>query len=307
MDEIWKQLKEMTIKTIFLLVLCSVFFNVIEGISYYVMARKYNHNFRYMQGLGCSYYCSFFKLATLGSGTVISGMYYLSEYQVPASTSFGMITINYICQKIAVVLLSVIGFITFYPEMKRYYSAYFKFLIPGIIITIIVVIALLAVCLWKKFHDFLLFLSGKLVKNQQIRAKFNDLRDKLILVSSESRNILNDKKELTELLLLNMIKFIGWYMIPCVVLGYSDIYHMFFLISVSALSMSLIGVIPAPGAAGSTEAMFYALFCLITLDSKAAAIMILYRFFTYFLPFLIGTVLIIARRGRKSVYSSTTF
>lgn len=297
MDEIWEQLKSMTIKTMFFLVLCSVFFNVIEGMSYYIMAKKYNQDFKYIQGLGCSYYCAFFKLSTLGSGTAVSGMYYLSRYQIPPSTSFGMITINYICQKIAVAILCVIGFISFYPDMKKYYSEYFKYLIPGIIITIVVVIVLLAVCMWERIHDFLLYLSEKIVKNKKLRTKMGDLRSKLIMVRSESGNMLKDKKELAELVILNMIKFIGWYMVPCVVLGYSDIKNILFAFSVSALASALIGVIPAPGAAGSTEAMFYALFSVITLDSKAAAIMILYRGFTYFLPFLIGTGYILTNKA----------
>ncbi|MDE7433227.1 MAG: flippase-like domain-containing protein [Lachnospiraceae bacterium] len=306
-DEIWEQLRAMTVKTIFYLVLCSVFFNVIEGASYYLMAKKYNQNFKYIQGLGCSYYCAFFKLATLGSGTAVSGMYYLSGYQIPPSASFGMITINYICQKIAVVLLCIIGFLSFYPDMKHYYSDYFKYLLPGILITVIVVIVLLAVCLYKRFHDFLLFLSGKIVKNEKIRAKLEIFRQKLIMVRIESRNMLKDKKELGKLILLNMIKFIGWYMIPCVILGYSDLSKILFSVSISALAMALIGVIPAPGAAGSTEAVFYALFCFITLDSKAAAIMILYRMFTYFLPFFVGTGVIMVKRGKKAVQPPVTF
>lgn len=299
-DEIWEQLKAMTLQTMLLLVLCSVFFNVVEGMSYHVMAKKYNHDFRYVQGLGCSYYCAFFKLSTLGSGTAVSGMYYLNQYQIPPSTSFGMITINYICQKIAVALLCIIGFVSFYPDMKKYYSEYFKYLIPGIIVTIAVVIALLAVCLWKRFHDFLLYLSEKIIKNEKLRTKLNDLRNKLIMVRDESGNILKDKKELTQLIILNMLKFIGWYMIPCVVLGYSDTRQILFGLSVSALASALIGVIPSPGASGSTEAMFYALFSVITLDSKAAAIMILYRGVTYFLPFLIGIPVVLKKMNKTS-------
>lgn len=309
-DEIWEQLKSMTLRTMFFLVLCSVFFNVVEGMSYYVMAKKSNHNFQYVQGLGCSYYCAFFRLSTLGSGTAVSGMYYLNQHQIPPATSFGMLTINYICQKIAVALLCTIGFVSFYPDMKKYYSEYFKYLIPGIIATVAVVIALLAVCLWKKFHDFLLYLSEKIIKNEKLRTKLNDLRNKLIMVRDESGSMLKDKKELVQLIILNMLKFIGWYMIPCVILEYSDIRQILFGISVSALAAALIGVIPSPGASGSTEAVFYALFSVITLDSKAAAIMILYRGITYFLPFLIGIGVVLKKKKKTSDFhckASTTF
>ena len=121
-EEIIEQISKMTFATLFIIILCSAFFNAADGLAYYVMAKRYNDNFKWYQGVGCSYYCAFFRLTTFGSGTAASGMYYLHKYNVPMQNSFGMITINYIVQKIAIVLMCLIFFIGNYGIMKEYYS-----------------------------------------------------------------------------------------------------------------------------------------------------------------------------------------
>lgn len=294
--EIIAQLQEMTIATVGGLVLCSVFFNVIEGISYYLMGKRCNHNFRPIHGIGCSYYCAFFKLSTLGSGTAAAGMVYLNRYDVEPSKSFGMITVNYILQKIGVVILCLIGFATHFGEMKQYYHEYFRYIILGVLLTILCAIGLLMVILWGRFHQFLIWLTDKVIRRESLRKKVEGFKNQLLSVRGESYEMLQDKGFLIKMLLLNMIKFLGWYMIPCVVLGYTDLRSIFLGVSISALASALIGVIPSPGATGSTEAMFYALFSVITQDIQAIAIMLLYRCFTYIFPFIIGTMLILSQK-----------
>lgn len=295
-DEIIEQLRKMTWTTMMALILCSVFFNVIEGLSYYLMGKRCNSEITPVQGVGCSYYCGFFKLSTLGSGTAAAGMVYLNRYHVEPSESFGMITVNYILQKISIVVICLIGFALNYSDMQKYYHEYFKYIIPGIILTIFYAILLLMVILWGRFHQFLIFLTDKVVKKESLRVKIEGFKNQLLSVRGESHEMMQDKSFLCKMFLLNMLKFMGWYMIPCVVLGYSDIRSIQFGISVSALASSLIGVIPSPGATGSTEAVFYALFSVITQDIKAVAIMLLYRCFTYIFPFIIGTILILTHK-----------
>ena len=108
--------------------------------------------------------------------------------------------------------------------------------------------------------------------------------------------MLKEKGTMLKLLLLNMIKYLGWYMIPCVVLGYTDISNIIRGLCISALAAALIGVIPSPGASGSTEAMFYVLFLAVTDKAEAVAVMLMYRCFTYIFPFMIGGIMILVKR-----------
>jgi uncharacterized membrane protein YbhN (UPF0104 family) len=295
-DEIIQQLEKLTITTIIGLIICSVFFNVIEGITYYLMGKKYNNDFKPIHGIGCSYYCAFFRLSTLGSGSSVAGMVYFNKYNVEPSQSFGMITVSYISQKIAIAIMCMVGFVTHYKSMKMYYHDYFKYIILGIILTIVISAALLVVILWERFHKFLAYLTDKVIKKEEWKSKVEGFKEQLLSIREESYEILQDKRFLTKILLLNMIKYLGWYMIPVIVLGYTDIKSILLGMSISALASALIGVIPAPGAAGSTEAMFYALFSVVTTDIKAIAIMLIYRCFTYIFPFIIGAIMILCQK-----------
>lgn len=295
-DEILQQLKHMTVITLTELILCSIFFNVIEGISYYIMGKRSNNKFKLIQGIGCSYYCAFFKLSTLGSGTAAAGMVYLNRYKVEPSKSFGMITVNYIIQKLAIVIVCLIGFATHFQSMKEYYQKYFKFIALGVVVTIIFAIVLLLVILWGRLHTFIIYLADRLIKKEDLKNKTEKFKQQLLSVRGESYELLKEKGFLIKILILNMVKFLGWYMLPCVVLGYNDIKSILLGLSISALASALIGVIPSPGAAGSTEAMFYVLFAVITQSAAATAIMLIYRCFTYIFPFMIGAVMILIRK-----------
>ncbi len=294
--EIWSQLKKMTIITVILVVMCSVFFNFFEGLAYYVMAKRFNKDFKWYQGVSCSYYCAFFKLSTFGTGTAASGVFYLNGYKVPPSKSLGMITINYIIQKVAIVLVCLIFFVTHFGIMREYYREYFIYVVLGVFVTILVAIVLLAVVLWKKFHGFLIFLADKVIKKKEIKNKIKSLEVQLDSLRAESSIMLSEKVTIIKLVLLNMIKYMGWYMIPCVVLGYTNVTDILQGLCISALASALVGIIPAPGAAGSTEAMFYVLFCAVAIKAQAVAVMLIYRCFTYIFPFIIGGIFILVRK-----------
>ena len=299
-EEIVQQLKCMTVITLAELILCSVFFNVIEGISYYLMGKRCNNEFRLIHGIGCSYYCAFFKLSTLGSGTAAAGMVYLNRYKVQPSKSFGMITVNYIIQKLAIVIVCLIGFATHFEDMKEYYHKYFKFIALGVLVTIMFAIVLLLIILWGRLHTFIIYLTDKFIKRDDWKNKAEGFKQQLLSVRGESYELLKEKGFLIKILILNMVKFLGWYMLPCVVLGYNDTRSIFLGLSISALASALIGVIPSPGAAGSTEAMFYVLFSVITQSAKATTIMLIYRCFTYIFPFMAGAVMIMLKKLKLS-------
>lgn len=271
-------------------------FNVVEGISYYFMARKYSKKFTMLRGIGCSYYCAFFKLSTFGSGTAASGMYYMNQYDVPPTKSLGLFTVNYTFQKIAVALYCFICFVTHFTIMEKYYKEYFGYLIAGVVVTVIIVIALMAVCLSEKFHDLILFITNKFIHREKIAKKLTGLKDWLRSIRNSTKELIEDKKTMFELLLFNMVKFTGWYLIPCCILGYTKLEDILLVVSVSALASALIGVIPAPGAVGSTEAMFVILFTAITGKVKAAAIVVIYRCFTYIFPFVVGAFFILLKK-----------
>lgn len=299
--EIAGQLKQITVVTIVLLLLFSIFFNVFEGLCYYTMGKKYNNKMRIIDGIGCSYYCAFFKLSTLGSGTAASGIYYLSKKNIDVSGSFGMITINYMLQKLAVAALCVICFVIQFSEIRGLYGNYFGYLILGLIVTGLVAIGLLALILWEKLHNFLIAISKKIAVNNLLKSYVTVLENKLTEIRNSAKDIIKDRIFILKIFMFNLCKYLGWYMIPCVVLGYNSPEMVCLGFAIASIASALVGVIPSPGAVGSTEAMFYTMFLVVASPAKAITVMLLYRCFTYIVPFFVGGVYILTKRFMKLI------
>ena len=55
-------------------------YNVVEGWINYSFAKQYNPQFTYRMGVESAFYCSFYRVATLGSGAGVAAVYYFNEY-----------------------------------------------------------------------------------------------------------------------------------------------------------------------------------------------------------------------------------
>lgn len=56
-----------------------VMYNVVEGWINYSFAKQYNPQFTYRMGVESAFYCSFYRVATLGSGAGVAAVYYFNE------------------------------------------------------------------------------------------------------------------------------------------------------------------------------------------------------------------------------------
>ena len=54
-----------------------------------------------------TYFVSFYRTATLGSGAGVSALVYLNEYGVKTSEAFGMYMIEYAVHKLSIVIIPV--------------------------------------------------------------------------------------------------------------------------------------------------------------------------------------------------------
>ena len=150
------------------------------------LLRTCDKKFPWHEGILCSFYYSFFRVITFGSGTAPAGMYYVSRKSIPVSRSLGIFTISYTIQRIAVCLYFLLSFVSNYGSMDHYFGEYRRYM------------------------------------------------------------------------------------------------------AATAMMTALSGVIPAPGGVGAVEFIFVLLFTPLTGKAAAASGMLIYRFATYILPFLLG-------------------
>ena len=295
---ILNEIRDLSGLSIVLLVASSVIYNIYDGIGYYLIGQRYNPKFTVWDGIKTSYYSGFFRLATLGSATAISGVYYLSTKKVPPARSTSYISLNYMLQKIAVLMIFLVLFVVNYQQINQDFNKYIKYIFLGIVVTILIATGFLMICTWKPMHRFLFFIADKLLGKTRYKSKADKIKEQLTILREESLSILKDKKMITFMVLCNIFKFFfGWYLIPYVMTKTTGLHDFIYKMGVTSMASALAGVIPSPGSAGSLEALFYAMYQVIT-DDKALsmAVSLVYRGFTYFLPFIIGAFVVAGHR-----------
>ena len=166
--DILTQLKETSFLVIAGICIASVMYELVEGWISYSLAKVYNPDFKYWQGVECAFYAAFYRVATLGSGAGVAAIYYFNERGVPYSKGTGLYTIEYMLHKVSIALFAGIFFILNWGYMQKYYSQYDMTLLIGFGVTFVIAAVLLLFACSKKFHEVLLWIVRKLNRSGKL-------------------------------------------------------------------------------------------------------------------------------------------
>ena len=291
---VFEQLCHTSWKVIAGVCILSVLYEFVEAYITYTMAKMYNPEYRYSWGFGNAWYCAFYRLATLGSGTGVAAAYNLHKHGIGFAEGMGLYAIQYAIHKIAIAVLSCILFLVQFGFMYSNYHKYGWQLISGYALTVLITLLLIVFCCSKKFHYLLYRILNHFNKKQN-----GALQDKVDQLKTESSGMEIATKKLFHnywlvifLLIVTMIKLCTWYAIPYVIVKGSGITDMTLLhaLGVTTLSVMLAAVIPTPAGIGSTEFVFMMLLGEIVGNGIAGSTVLIYRFATFILPFIIGGI-----------------
>ena len=278
--------------------LMAAVYQIIEGIITTVLAKQYRSSFAYKNGITNAFLCSFYRVATLGSGSGVAAIIYLGEHGIEYGGGFGLYMIQYALHKISIALFSAIFFVMNWEFMRNWFGDYAGLLAGGYAVTLVITIGLFLFCCSKKFHRLIFRLLD--IVNQKFHGRFEIMEAEI-------------KKTTTGVILLCLLKCCFWYGIPYLLfrgvqfqgnpaLSLSQVF------AITSLSVMLAAVIPSPAGIGSTEFVFTTLFAGIVGTGMAGSASLLYRFGTFVFPFLVGTVVVIVRyirRKKMSAHSQT--
>ena len=195
----------------------------------------------------------------------------------------------------------VISLLAHFSSMRRLYQDYTTYMFLGILIAVAVAAALILVCVCEPLHRFGFSMAKKYIRKENLLVKLRELEEKAVIVREEAGILLHDKKLLTEVIFLNFCKLTAWYLIPGVIFEKLNAPELGLLIAVTAMVNALAGVIPAPGGVGAVEFVFVLMFTPLAGEVAATSGVLIYRFATYILPFLIGAAvqLYVMAHGQK--------
>lgn len=280
-------------------------YHLLEGLITTKLAREYNSDFPYYKGVANAFFCSFYRVATLGSGAGVAGVIYLGENGIEHSIGFGLYMLQYAFHKISIALFSIVFFCASWKYMYAHFNSYMWLLFAGYGVTVLIMLALILFCCSTAFHNvifrFLDWLGGKL--HRRFDVEIASLRGECQMLERASKHIIKKKRLVVEIVLLSMVRNAFWYGIPYLIFGEQAGVTLSQVMAVTSLAVMLAAVIPTPGGIGSTELVFTSLFAGIVGTGLAGSAALLYRFGTFIVPFFIGIFIVIIRRmkGRQAL------
>lgn len=295
------QLRKTSPAVIAVICLMSTVYHLVEGQITAILARQYQPGYTWRMGIANALYCSFYRVATLGSGSGVAAVYYLNEHGVPYGQAFGLYMLQYAFHKLSIALFSLLFFAVSWEYMYLHFQAYTGLLLAGYLITAVVTAGLVLCCCSAWFHRGLFrmldWVNGKM-KNR-FASLIAQLWEQCGMMEEASRYLLRRKTMILKMIGLNLLKLCFWYAIPYFILKDGNPIALHVSMAVTSLSVMLAAVLPAPAGIGSTEFVFTKLFSEIVDPGAAGAASLLYRFGVFVFPFLLGAVLIIARHVKK--------
>ncbi len=233
-------------------------------------------------------------------------VYLLKKQGVRITDSTNVMIKDFIAFQMALIIMGIFAILfNFKFNIISNESALSWLIFVGFGINIIVLLFLFFLSCAKKTGKKLVNSFLNFLFKFKFMVKFKEKKEKLLLSLDHfyetSATIKNGKLRLFNGIIYNLIHLVLLYLIPMIIFMALGDYNVTPLESVVATSfVMLIGnFIPIPGATGGIEYSFIKFFGCFSSGALLSGAMLLWRFVTYFLPMVIGAVVLVFKREVK--------
>lgn len=293
LHEIWDGIRQITICELVGSVLIAVAAYFMEGITIACMMSMALAAFPVWKGTGIAYLCEFYRLITLGSGSGFAEIYYMHKSGIESGTATVLTMHQYLCKRIGIMLLGSMGFafLVFFQKNRTFYGNYAGFMLAGGMICLAVIAFFLCLTLSPRVTAVIFIIVDWLaVKFPSRSEKLYAWKEQAALLNQSGKMILKQKRKIISAILLQIGKLLLFYMIPAYLLHRNTPLGAVECICLMAVVYMLSGVIPAPSGAGSLEFVFLLFFTEFIETKAAVPVILIFRFATWIVPFLIGGI-----------------
>ncbi len=274
----------------------------------YSFCKKMNKNFKFSSAFQLVLRTQFFNAVTpFATGGQPYQIYYLKKNGLDYAKSTSVVLENFIVYQIALVLLGLIALISnhvFHIFNKVQLLSHLITL--GFIINTLIIVIMFVIAFTKKINKMLINLGiTVLTKLKIVKDKSKKLKewDENITNFNESAKILlKDKKNFICNILYNLIALSCLYLIPLLVLYSMGDFNSFtpgIAIVTSAYVMVIGSFVPIPGGTGGLEYGFVQFYGNFVTGSKLSALMLVWRFITYYFGMIVGAIALSVKKVKK--------
>ena len=288
----------------FILFLVYMFF---KSIVMWLMAASFNKSFRFRNSLRLNMETNFFHAITpFASGGQPYEIYSLRKNGIKVADSTNISIECFITYQISLVTLGLFAIISnrlfnLYPSNK----ILAKLVTIGFIMNLLVIVGLFVLTFATKLSDILVKFGIDVLYKLKIVKDKEKTKERFSKTLSEfhdgARILLNNKKKFIGCILLQFISLISLYLIPfALIMGANITYINPLVVIVTSAYVMLIGAfVPIPGGTGGLEYGFVAFFSNFITGSSVNAIMLVWRFITYYFGMILGAILLSTKRREK--------
>lgn len=278
---------------------------IIRSISIYELAKQFNKDYKLKDAFRLILETNFFHAITpFASGGQPYEIYSLTKKKIKMSDSMTIAISDFIIYQIALVFLGIVA-LTCNSVFKIIDSGFLRQLVNlGFIINAGVITVLLLISLSKKTDktivDFFINILSeiKIIKDKEkTKEKFHGyLKD----FNNGSKLLYKNK---TKFLILTISQFLAlsfFYLVPfCILMGIGIKINIARCIVVMAYVMLVGSFVPIPGGTGGLEYTFVIFFSKYIGGPVVSAVMLLWRFITYYFGMILGAVLLNVKGHKK--------
>ena len=305
--EIMNAIKNMNPIWIILAIIILCLYRGLASLSHYLIIKQNNEKVPYLKILQINFIILFFHGVTpfAGGGQPME-VYFLHKEGIPIAKSTNITLQNFIVYQMSLVITGILALI---------YNVFFdlfpsnhlikKLVILGFAINTIVLLVTYILSFGKRINKFIL------EKGIHMAAKFRIIKDeeknqmkfkKFITSFQENATQLKDKRYLLILyVLINIISLIVLYSMPYIIsVGLGQSLKLSEAIVATAYVMIIGSFVPIPGGTGGIEYAFVFFYSYFIKGSILNAIMLVWRFVSYYLGMIFGAIALSIYRKREN-------
>ncbi|MBQ9019617.1 MAG: flippase-like domain-containing protein [Bacilli bacterium] len=293
-NDIVKIFRKIDIKYILISIIFYFLFIIIKGyVNYKITNDKEKLSLK--EAIKHNIITQFFNGVTpFSTGGQPMEIYMLKEHDIPLAKATNQTIQSFIFYQIALVICGTIAVINnfLFPIFPKVRLLQILVLL-GFIINVFVVVILVLISRSKRVTNKLSSMSIKIMKKLKMKVDEDDIKQKFSDYHEGFKELRKRKKLFIGGVLLNIISLLCLYVVPMFILYSMGDFTSLTInntITASAYVYIIGGFVPIPGASGGIEYGFTRFFGNFISTSTLSAVLLLWRFITYYLGVILGAL-----------------
>lgn len=299
------QICSMNISWLIVAFIFVILYWLFRSYAMFSIVKEENKKFKFLQSFQLMLRTQFFNAVTpFATGGQPFQVYYLNQCDISLASSTGLVVENFIVYQIALVFLGLVAVISnYFFHIFSEVHLLQKLVTLGFIINTAVIVVMFLVAFAKKINKKIInfginiLTKFKIVKDKE--KKLNEWDNSINQFHKSATILLKKKRVFIKSIFLNLLALICLYLIPLILfysMGLYDRINGLEAIVTSAYVMLIGSFVPIPGGTGGLEYGFVAFYSNFIKGGTLSAIMLIWRFITYYFGIIVGSIAVNMKR-----------